>query len=145
MTFKLPSSRRGFQRLLAATAASGLVLPVVGCGTSSTLSGAGASFPAPIYQRWFQELAGKGVRVNYQSVGSGAGVRQFISRTLDFGASDVPMKADEIAKVPQGVVQIPMTAGAIALAYNYPGCDLKRSQAQPDQRLWQGCEAHHGK
>ncbi|MFM7169437.1 MAG: phosphate ABC transporter substrate-binding protein PstS [Cyanobium sp.] len=108
----------------------GLTLPLLGCGGTSTLSGAGASFPAPIYQRWFQDLAGKGVRVNYQSVGSGAGVRQFISRTVDFGASDVPMKAEEIAKVSQGVVQIPMTAGAIAVAYNNPGCDLKLTQAQ---------------
>ncbi|MEB3335285.1 MAG: phosphate ABC transporter substrate-binding protein PstS [Cyanobacteriota bacterium] len=103
---------------------------LVGCGATSTLNGAGASFPAPIYQRWFQDLASKGVRVNYQSVGSGAGVRQFISRTVDFAASDVPMKAEELAKVPQGVVQIPMTAGAIAVAYHHKGCDLKLSQSQ---------------
>jgi phosphate transport system substrate-binding protein len=101
-----------------------------GGGGSATLNGAGASFPAAIYQRWFQDLAGKGVRVNYQSVGSGAGVRQFTARTVDFGASDVPMKAEEIAKVPNGVVQIPMTAGAIAVAYNNKGCDLQLSQAQ---------------
>ena len=102
----------------------------MGCGTSSTLNGAGASFPAPIYQRWFQDLASKGLRVNYQSVGSGAGVRQFISRTVDFAASDVPMKADDLAKVQQGVVQIPMTAGAIAVAYQNKGCALTLSQAQ---------------
>ncbi|MCX5946677.1 MAG: phosphate ABC transporter substrate-binding protein PstS [Cyanobacteria bacterium] len=105
-------------------------MALVGCGASSTLNGAGASFPAAIYQRWFQDLASQGVRVNYQSVGSGAGGRQLISRTVDFAASDVPMKADEIAKLPQGVVQIPMTAGAIAVAYNHKGCDLKLSQAQ---------------
>ena len=112
--------------------ASSLVaaLALVGCGANTTLNGAGASFPAAIYQRWFQDLASQGVRVNYQSVGSGAGVRQLISRTVDFAASDVPMKADEIAKLPQGVVQIPMTAGAIAVAYNHKGCDLKLSQAQ---------------
>jgi phosphate transport system substrate-binding protein len=114
----------------ASAVSIGLALSLAGCGGTSTLSGAGASFPAPIYQRWFQDLAGNGVRVNYQSVGSGAGVRQFISRTVDFGASDVPMKPEEIAKVPQGVVQIPMTAGAIAVAYNHAGCDLKLSQAQ---------------
>ncbi len=107
-----------------------VTLSLIGCGGTTTLNGAGASFPAAIYQRWFQDLASQGVRVNYQSVGSGAGVRQLISHTVDFGASDVPMKADEIAKLPQGVVQIPMTAGAIALAYNYKGCDLKLSQAQ---------------
>lgn len=122
--------RGGLRRLAAPTAATGLALALVGCSASSTLNGAGASFPAPIYQRWFQDLASQGVRVNYQSVGSGAGVRQFISRTVDFGASDVPMKADEIAKVPQGVVQIPMTAGAIAVAYQHKECELKLSQAQ---------------
>ena len=118
------------KRLLASASAIGLVLSLAGCGGTTTLNGAGASFPSPLYQRWFQELASKGVRVNYQSVGSGAGVRQFISRTVDFGASDVPMKSEEIAKVSRGVVQIPMTAGAIAVAYQHSGCDLKLSQAQ---------------
>jgi phosphate transport system substrate-binding protein len=118
------------KRIVASTTAIGLTFSIVGCGPSSTLNGAGASFPAPIYQRWFQELANKGVRVNYQSVGSGAGVRQFMSRTVDFAASDVPMKTEEMAKVPQGVVQIPMTAGAIAVAYQHKGCELTLSQAQ---------------
>ncbi len=97
---------------------------------SGKLNGAGASFPAAIYQRWFQELAPEGVSVNYQSVGSGAGVRQFTAGTVDFGASDKPMKDDEIAKVDRGVLQIPMTAGAIAVAYNLEGCDLKLSTEQ---------------
>lgn len=101
-----------------------------GSGPGGNLAGAGASFPAAIYQRWFQELAGQGVRVNYQSVGSGAGVRQFTAGTVDFAASDAPMKEDEIAKVSRGVLQIPMTAGAIAVAYNNAGCDLKLSQQQ---------------
>ncbi len=94
------------------------------------LNGAGASFPAAIYTRWFQELAPQGVNVNYQSVGSGAGVRQFTAGTVDFGASDKPMKAEEIAQVKRGVLQIPMTAGAIAVAYNLKGCDLKLNQEQ---------------
>jgi phosphate transport system substrate-binding protein len=63
-------------------------------------------------------------------VGSGAGVRQFTAGTLDFAASDAPMKPEEISTVSRGVLQIPMTAGAIAVAYNNPGCDLKLSQAQ---------------
>ena len=118
---------------LAGVAAS---LSLVSCsiggggGPSGNLSGAGASFPAAIYQRWFQELAEQGVKVNYQSVGSGAGVRQFTAGTVDFGASDAPMKAEDIAKVSRGVLQIPMTAGAIAVAYNNPSCDLKLSQQQ---------------
>ena len=94
------------------------------------LSAAGASFPAAIYQRWFQGLSSQGVNVNYQSVGSGAGVRQFTAETVDFGASDKPMKPEAIAKVSRGVVQIPMTAGAIAVAYNNPGCELSLTQKQ---------------
>lgn len=123
--------------LAGSLAVSSSALLLAGCGGSGggdggnvTLNGAGASFPAAIYQRWFQDLAAKGVRVNYQSVGSGAGVRQFMARTVDFGATDVPMKAEEITKVPNGVVQIPMTAGAIAVAYNNKACDLQLSQAQ---------------
>ena len=95
-----------------------------------TLSAAGASFPAAIYQRWFSNLAPQGIKVNYQSVGSGAGVRQFTAGTVDFGASDKPMKPEAIAKVSRGVVQIPMTAGAIAIAYNNSGCELKLTQNQ---------------
>ncbi len=95
-----------------------------------TLAAAGASFPAAIYQRWFSDLAPQGIQVNYQSVGSGAGVRQFTAGTVDFGASDKPMKPEAIAKVNRGVVQIPMTAGAIAVAYNNAGCELKLTQDQ---------------
>ena len=68
--------------------------------------------------------------MNYQSVGSGAGVRQFEGGTVDFAASDKPLSAEEAAAIPRGAVQIPMTAGAIAVAYNHPGCALKLTQAQ---------------
>ncbi len=97
----------------------------------TTLNGAGATFPAPLYQRWFQDYARtSGSRVNYQSVGSGAGVRQFLAGTVDFAASDEPIKASEAAKVKRGVVQIPMVGGTIAVAYNKPGCTLKLTQKQ---------------
>lgn len=97
----------------------------------TTLNGAGATFPAPLYQRWFQDYARtSGSRVNYQSVGSGAGVRQFLAGTVDFGASDEPIKASEIKQVKRGVVQIPMIGGTIAVAYNKPGCTLKLTQKQ---------------
>lgn len=99
-------------------------------GPGSTLQGAGASFPSGIYQRWFSDLASQGVRVNYQSVGSGAGVRQFHAGTVDFGASDAPLDAPEAKAIQRGVVQLPLTAGAIAVAYNLPGCALKLSQSQ---------------
>lgn len=88
------------------------------------LVGAGASFPAPLYQRWFQDFNKQQpkVQINYQSVGSGAGVEQFTKGTVDFGASDTAMKDDEIGKIPadKGVMLLPMTAGSIVMAYNLP-------------------------
>jgi phosphate transport system substrate-binding protein len=103
-------------------------------GGNITLTGAGASFPAPLYQTWFTELNKKypSLQVNYQSVGSGAGIEQFIKGTVDFGASDVAMKDEEIAKVPQdkGVILLPVTAGSIVLAYNLPDvAELKLPRA----------------
>ncbi|MBE9214902.1 phosphate ABC transporter substrate-binding protein PstS [Plectonema cf. radiosum LEGE 06105] len=94
-------------------------------GEDTTLNGAGASFPALLYQRWFKDVSTKypNLRVNYQSVGSGAGVRQFIEGTVDFGASDVAMTDEEIAKVDRGVLLLPVTAGSIVFAYNLPGVD----------------------
>jgi len=89
------------------------------------LVGAGASFPAPLYQRWFQEIS-QGVpnlQIDYQSVGSGAGVERFTQGLVNFGASDVAMKDDEIAKVERGVYMLPMTAGSIVLAYNLDGVE----------------------
>ncbi|GBF80913.1 phosphate ABC transporter substrate-binding protein PstS [Aphanothece sacrum] len=87
------------------------------------LTGAGASFPAPLYQNWFVQLNKEvpELQVNYQSVGSGAGVEQFTGGTVDFGASDVAMKDEEIAKVKKGVLMLPMAAGSIVMAYNLPG------------------------
>ncbi|MBE9220354.1 phosphate ABC transporter substrate-binding protein PstS [Dolichospermum flos-aquae] len=93
-------------------------------GGNVELTGAGASFPSPLYQTWFAELNKKypNLKVNYQSVGSGAGVEQFTKGTVDFGASDVAMKDEEIQKIPadKGVILLPVTAGSIVLAYNLP-------------------------
>lgn len=119
------------------TATISLASMLVGCSTSNSntsaisLNGAGATFPNPIYQRWFADFSTKtGNRVNYQSVGSGAGVKQFIAGTVDFAATDEPIKAEDAIKVKQGVVQIPLTAGTIAVAYNNPKCSLKLTQKQ---------------
>ena len=101
-----------------AAAGAGLVAPVL---AQATISGAGATFPAPFYQRAFAGVASK-VRVNYQSVGSGAGVRQFVAGTVDFGASDEPIKSSEAAKVSRGVIQFPAVGGTIAVAYNKADC-----------------------
>jgi len=109
----------------------------IAAGTSvsakTRLSGAGASFPAKIYTRWFFDLAKSGgPRVNYQAVGSGSGRKAFIGQTVNFGASDDPMKDKDIAKVTRGLVQIPMVGGTIAFGYNYD-CDLKLSQEKAVQ------------
>jgi len=111
---------------LAAVAGGG-----VATAQSTNLNGAGATFPAPIYQRWFADLAANGgPKTNYQGVGSGAGIRQFIAGTVDFAASDEPITAAQAAKVKRGVVQFPAVGGTIAIAYNKPGCDLKLTQKQ---------------
>ncbi|BAG01660.1 MAG: phosphate ABC transporter substrate-binding protein PstS [Microcystis flos-aquae DF17] len=95
------------------------------------LNGAGASFPAPLYQNWFvtiNQLFSK-LLINYQSTGSGAGVEQFIQGTIDFGASDVAMSDEDMARVSRGVLLLPMTAGSIVMAYNLPGVEgLKLSR-----------------
>src|ERR1700675_4220056 len=98
---------------------------------ATQLQGAGATFPAPLYQRWVAEYT-KGnpdLQINYQGVGSGAGIKQFTQNLVSFGASDAAMKDEEIAAVKQGVVLIPAAAGAIVLAYHLPGVEsLKLSR-----------------
>lgn len=119
---------------LAAASVLGLAalgLPMAASQAGVQLSGAGASFPAPLYQRWAVEYnkANPDVQVNYQSVGSGAGIKQFTAGTVDFAASDAAMKDEEIAAVKNGAVMIPATAGSIVIAYNLPGVkDLKLSR-----------------
>jgi phosphate transport system substrate-binding protein len=107
-------------------------LGVAGAAIAQTaINGAGATFPAPFYQRAFAGAAGQGIKVNYQSVGSGAGVRQYVAGTVDFGATDEPIKASEAAKVKRGVVQFPAVGGTIAVAYNKADCKgLKLTQKQ---------------
>ena len=120
---------------LKAIAAAALAAPlVVACGSTENakapykLNGAGATFPAPYYNAVLGDLAkATGNKVNYQAVGSGAGVRQFTAKTVDFGASDGAV-SDAKQKLP--MVHIPMTGGAIVPAYNYPGCDAKMTQTQ---------------
>jgi phosphate transport system substrate-binding protein len=86
------------------------------------LTGAGATFPQPLYVKMFDEYKkATKTEVNYQGVGSGAGVNQLIAKTVDFGASDAPMNADQIAKAVAEVVHIPTCVGAIVVTYNIPG------------------------
>ena len=117
--------RRRFAALAAGTglATAGGLLPRDAFAQNLRLTGAGASFPFPLYSTWFQAYsqATQGIQIDYQSTGSGAGVKSFVSRTVDFAASDSAMTDEQIAQVDGGVVILPMTAGEIVLAYNLPG------------------------
>jgi phosphate transport system substrate-binding protein len=86
------------------------------------LTGAGATFPALIYAKWFSDYAAKtGVKINYQPIGSGGGIRQLSEQTVDFGASDAPMTDEEMSKARGGpIMHIPTVIGAVAIAYNLP-------------------------
>jgi phosphate transport system substrate-binding protein len=92
-------------------------------GSGADLTGAGATFPYPLYSKWFSTYATtRGVRINYQSIGSGGGIRQLSERTVDFGASDAPMSDAELAKAKGGkVLHIPTVLGAVVVIYHLPG------------------------
>lgn len=90
---------------------------------SVDLTGAGATFPYPIYSKWFAEYArSTGVKINYQSIGSGGGIRQLAEQTVDFGASDSPMSDQELASAKGGpILHFPTVMGAVVITYNIPG------------------------
>jgi phosphate transport system substrate-binding protein len=91
-------------------------------GGGPTLTGAGATFPNPIYTKWFDAYHKQtGVRINYQSIGSGGGIRQFIEGTVDFGATDAPMTDEQVAAVKGNVLHVPTVLGAVVATYNIPG------------------------
>ena len=110
-----------------------LILALLGCGglfalqtaahAQMLINGAGATFPYPIYSKWFDEYAkvDPSVRFNYQSIGSGGGQKQITARTVDFGASDGPMSDENLAKAPGKILHIPTVAGADVITYNLPG------------------------
>ena len=122
----MATPRGSIYLLLALASCIGL-----GCNGSDAVDvqGAGATFPAPLYKRWFLQYyqAHPEVRVNYQAIGSGAGIRQFSADLVDFGASDAAMSDKEIAQAIEqnprrgGVLMLPMTAGSVAVCYNVPG------------------------
>jgi len=106
-----------------------ICLSALAAGGGSTASGqmmingAGATFPYPIYSKWFDEYArvDPSVRFNYQSIGSGGGQKQIMAQTVDFGASDGPMSDDNLSKAPGKILHIPTVAGAVVVTYNLPG------------------------
>jgi phosphate transport system substrate-binding protein len=87
------------------------------------INGAGATFPYPIYSKWFDEYTkvDPSVRFNYQSIGSGGGIKQILAQTVDFGATDGPMSDENLSKAPGKILHIPTVAGAVVLTYNLPG------------------------
>jgi len=92
-----------------------------GAAAQAQVNGAGATFPAPLYLKWFQEYhQGGGPAVNYQAIGSGGGIKNITAHAVDFGASDAPMNAAEMSAAP-GILHIPTVAGAVVVAYNIPG------------------------
>ena len=105
----------------------------VSASAQTKLNGAGATFPNPIYQKWFSEYhnAHPDVEINYQSIGSGGGIRQVLSGTVDFGASDGPMSDAQLSEAKGKIFHIPTVLGAVVPAYNVPGVktDLKFSGA----------------
>ena len=107
-------------------ASMGALVAMVVTGKASAqmlINGAGATFPYPIYSKWFDEYAqvDPSVRFNYQSIGSGGGQKQILAQTVDFGASDGPMSDENLAKAPGKILHIPTVAGADVLTYNLPG------------------------
>ena len=105
----------------ATLAALGLALFAGASAQAQQITGAGATFPAPLYLKWFQEYKNAtGAQVNYQAIGSGAGIKNITAHAVDFGASDAPMSAAEMAAAP-GILHIPTVAGAVVVAYNIPG------------------------
>jgi phosphate transport system substrate-binding protein len=118
-----PAIRR--VRTLACAGAFTAVLAAPPAFAATQIVGAGSTFDFPFFSKAFYEYTEKhpDVTVNYQSIGSGGGIQQFTARTVDFGASDVPMNAGELARAKDPVLQIPITLGGAGIAYNLPGIE----------------------
>src|SRR6266480_3224 len=110
-------------RSIAVAFSAAAFLSGVASSQSVDLTGAGATFPYPIYSKWFSDYAQRtGVKINYQSIGSGGGIRQLSEQTVDFGASDGPMNDQELANAKGGpVLHFPTVMGAVVITYNVPG------------------------
>ncbi|WP_016953408.1 phosphate ABC transporter substrate-binding protein PstS [Anabaena sp. PCC 7108] len=139
MTFLTPILNRvvTFSVLTGAVALSPVLTATA---QAETLNGAGATFPAPLYERYAREVKKKHpeLKINYQAIGSGGGIRQTIAGTVDFGASDAAMKDDEIAKVKKGVILVPTAGGAVSVVYNLPGVSKLRLSRKTLPEIFSG-------
>lgn len=126
-----PSEAAGTPAASPATGGTAIPTPPAG---DITLQGAGATFPAPLYQSWFETYSGlyPNIKIDYQAVGSGAGIKAITQQTVDFGASDAPMKDDEISALPSGtkIIHIPTALGAVVVIFNLPGVTTLNLDAQ---------------
>jgi phosphate transport system substrate-binding protein len=124
---------RAARAIAPLTIAGLLILPLAGCGSSTgdsaevKLQGAGATFPNPLYQKWFSEYnkITPNAKFDYQSIGSGGGIKQISAKTVDFGGSDAPMKDEELKAAPGEIVHIPTVLGADVVTYNLPGIQVE--------------------
>src|SRR6266700_6886189 len=129
--FRLPSLGRlavmAGAAAMVATACGGTGTPTSTDVGQGSLAGAGSTFPGPFYDKAFLDYSIKypQVKVNYQAVGSGAGIQQFVKKTVDFGATDVPMAGADITSAggPDSLTQIPVTLGVVSIAFNLSGVD----------------------
>jgi phosphate transport system substrate-binding protein len=108
--------------------------------TSTTIRGAGATFPTPLYEVWFDTYNDKysNISIDYQSIGSGGGIKAITEKTVDFGASDAAMKDDELAKTPSPILHVPTALGAVVLTYNLPGVTELKLDGDTAARIFLG-------
>ena len=117
---------------IAAAGIAALAFSGWACAQSLEVTGAGASFPAPLYAKWAADYnKATGVKVNYQSIGSGGGILQLTNKTVDFGATDGPLNEEQTKKMAAPALHIPMASGAVVITYNLPG-DNNNINLTPD-------------
>ncbi|MCP5197117.1 MAG: phosphate ABC transporter substrate-binding protein PstS [Gammaproteobacteria bacterium] len=134
-----------FLAAVASSLSASFCLPLVAIAADVIrVNGAGASFPAPLYQRWFRDyyLAHPEVMVDYQAIGSGAGMTNLLKKRLDFAGSDLAMSEQEMVETDVPVVQIPMTAGAVVLIYHLEGIDRLRLSREAVAGIFLGTVTH---
>jgi phosphate transport system substrate-binding protein len=129
--------RRAFIVTLAAAAFS---LSLISSAVAAvTLNGSGATFPKPLYDRYFSQMrSANQITVNYEGIGSGAGIKALISGTVDFAGSDALMTAAQIAEVKRGVIAVPTAGGAVAVVYNLPGVNNVRLNSDAMKGIFEG-------
>jgi len=130
-TEAMPAATQGSSSVIVNTPAAAPASGGSVSGSSITINGAGATFPFPLYSRWFYDYAfvDPSVKFNYQAIGSGGGIKQITAKTVDFGASDAILSADQLSAAP-GLQMFPSVAGAEVLAYNLTGADGQPITAQ---------------